>query len=584
MAKYNFFISYSRRDGTEIAQLITSLLNQKGYSVWMDNYELRAGDSWRNRIANAIANCDCFLPIITTKYILSKWVRQELEFALSFSKDRAKIILPLFCTKEQLPIELDYFLFPFQQRKAENEQDIIAFVDEIEFAYGYKLKTEVLYEKLTEYKRIGNENKTAETLCELIEKTCQKWENLAVAPSRQQELFKLSKELLRLYTELEKYAGNYDIESRKTAHAIIDTLDKVNDFLRAPKNSLFTKHLYFAAVAVRLVYFDREIRKECADILTNGDAAFSCPLAQFAEKQRLFVQAYYGLLQKENEYKFENGFSESDFAFITETENFILENKKQETTTPAPQKHRQTEILSETDEILVSVARFMQEGNKLFDVLQKKGIAGDFLSCLLTSYERLKNYCEVVGAKNVAADCIDRIVEIRNAIDKSNTDSPSDEKIENGIKSLLGFTLKGSGDYDVFISFKSEDADLAEKIYNLCQRNLKVPFWSKRTLPQLSKSEYEDAIYNALRKSKHFVIVLSRLEYLQANWIKREMAAFDRAITEGRKRNANFVFVVTDNVYNEIIDSNKMCLDERYCGYQIIKMSEYEETLMQYIT
>ena len=62
------------------------------------------------------------------------------------------------------------------------------------------------------------------------------------------------------------------------------------------------------------------------------------------------------------------------------------------------------------------------------------------------------------------------------------------------------------------------------------------------------------------------------------------MSTFHRAITEGRKNGANFVFVVTDDVYEAIMDSNKMCLDERYCGYQIIKMSEYEETLAQYIS
>ena len=113
---------------------------------------------------------------------------------------------------------------------------------------------------------------------------------------------------------------------------------------------------------------------------------------------------------------------------------------------------------------------------------------------------------------------------------------------------------------------------------------MKVPFWSKRTLPELSKSEYEDAIYDALRKSKHFVVVLSSLEYLNANWVQREMKAFDRAITEGRKPGGNFVFVATDSVYEQILSCNKMCLDERFCGYQIIKMSEYEQTLMSYIT
>lgn len=61
------------------------------------------------------------------------------------------------------------------------------------------------------------------------------------------------------------------------------------------------------------------------------------------------------------------------------------------------------------------------------------------------------------------------------------------------------------------------------------------------------------------------------------------MATFDRAITEGRKEGGNFLFVVTDDIYDYIIRSNKMCLDERYCGYQIIKMSEYESLLYKYL-
>ena len=208
---------------------------------------------------------------------------------------------------------------------------------------------------------------------------------------------------------------------------------------------------------------------------------------------------------------------------------------------------------------------------------------GSFLKCLLTSYESLKAYCQVVGASDVAAQCVDRILEIRNLVEKSGDTASEDGKAEKGIKSLLGFTLHGSGSYDVFISFKNEDSDLAETIYTYCKKHFKEPFWSKRSLPELSASEYEDAIYDALRKSKHFIVVLSKVEYMKEKWVKKEMATFDRAITEGRKTDSNFLFVVTDEVYRQIIGSNKMCLDERYCGYQIIKMSEYDSVLYKYL-
>lgn len=206
------------------------------------------------------------------------------------------------------------------------------------------------------------------------------------------------------------------------------------------------------------------------------------------------------------------------------------------------------------------------------------------MKCLLTSYERLKNYCQIVGAVDVAADCVDRIVEIRDQLDKAEDSSTHNDKAENGIKSLLGLTLSTGDHYDVFISFKDQDSDLAEKIYQFCHQHMKVPFWSKRSLPELSKSEYAQAIYQALDRSSHFVVVLSKLEYLYTDWISQEMAIFHREITEGRKpENANFIFVATDNLYQTIIGNNKKDLPIEYRGYQIIKMSDYQNTLLQYI-
>ena len=125
---------------------------------------------------------------------------------------------------------------------------------------------------------------------------------------------------------------------------------------------------------------------------------------------------------------------------------------------------------------------------------------------------------------------------------------------------------------------------MAETIYNYCNSLLKQPFWSKRSLPELSKSEYEDAIYNALDKSKHFVVVLSKLEYLNSNWVREEMETFHSDKLEGRKgKESNFIFVVTDDLYETITKCKKTCLETRFRKYQIIKMSEYENDLIQYL-
>lgn len=581
MAKYNFFISYCHKDGTAYAREIKSRLTERGYSVRMDD-ELTVGFDFASSIAEAIQNSDCFLPIITDAYSESRAALNELELALSTAKGRGQRIIPLYMTDGYSP-PVSFSMQDLITFNVSSADGITRAVDSIDSTYGHDLKSKVLYEKLSEYKSIKNDNKVAATVCELILLTVQKWESSHRL--NYGEMKDIIRELCRLYNELDCYSAGYDAESKETARVILDTISKVPPLTyskpgKTQSKNIFQRDVYFCAAALRLIYLERTIRTECVDVITGGDVPNPCPIDTYISRQEPFLKAYRAFTEDGS---FDRRFTEEDTDFIRETESFICKNETVSTRASHSVKDKLDDVPDENGEILRSVAKFMQEGNKLFDALEKRGIAGDFLSCLLTSYERLKNYCEVVGAKGVAADCVDRIVEIRRAIERAEGGDAPNEKAENGIKSLLGFTLRGSGNYDVFISFKSEDSDLAERIYNFCQKNLKVPFWSKRTLPQLSKSEYEDAIYDALRKSRHFIVVLSNIEYLSANWIKREMAAFDRAITEGRKKDANFVFVVTDDVYRQIISSNKMCLDERYCGYQIIKMSEYEETLMSYI-
>lgn len=587
MKKYDFFISYCKIDGEEIATMLSKGLMENGYSVFFDVDAIQAGTNFNECIIDAISNCDYFIPIITDASQDSAYVMHEIDFACSRATGRALPIIPIIVT-EQICNELMYYIGRIQCLKIDQKSNLSVAIKEIVTKIhniaSHKIDSSLLYEKLLEYRKLNNHNKEAEVLCEIINLSRENYRN---TPEVEFKLVrKQCEELLKLYENLSKYVGNYDEESRKVSHKIIAELDNTYNMLTEPsrnhKRNLFNRHLIFASYAIRLIFLDRQVRYECADILSNGDEKHPFPDNKFINMQKPFVEVFY---QESDKIK-ESGFEESELYFIAETKKYIFEHIASGTVMPHISKRDTTENseFSKNDEILVSIAKFMREGNKLFDVLQKNGIAGDFLKCLLTSYERLKNYCEIVGANEVAVDCVERIVEIRNEIDKHSDDNNENEKVEKGIKSLLGFTLKNSGNYDVFISFKNEDSDLAERIYRYCHKNMKEPFWSKKSLPELSKSDYEDAIYAALRNSKHFVIVLSKLEYLNANWIKTEMSTFHRAITEGRKMGANFVFVVTDDVYKAIIDSNKTCLDERYCGYQIIKMSEYEEVLVKYLS
>lgn len=580
MAKYEVFLSYSVRDGRELARALATALREQGHTVWFDMDTLRPVYEWAKAIAEAIASCDWFVPVITDAYSSSEYALNELNFAFESARNRSKRILPVMAARErELPPAVSLRIGGLECLPCRGVQDVpsisVQLHEEIAFASG----SAMLYEKLAEYSRLKNDNREAEAICSIVDLLCVRYERETVPAKRRA----VCGEIWRLYERLGRYVGGYDAESRRTVHRILETLDRVGAMIGsgAEESGEFVSDGYFCAFALHVIYQDREIRSECADVITNGDVKDPCPVKGYTGKQKPFAEAF-RRLQGAGAAK-AGAYSAEERAFIEETPRFIFDLSAAPRERPKPE--RKTELPKPTgeDEILLSVANFMQEGNRLFDVLQKNRLEGSFLKCLLTSYERLKAYCEVIGAESVAAECVERIVELRSAVEKQTEDGSKDGKAEKGLKSLLGLSLHDGGSYDVFISYKSEDSDLAETIYKYCQKHLKEAFWSKRSLPELSKSEYEDAIYAALRNSRHFVVVLSDLKYLQANWIKKEMSTFDRAITEGRKPGGNFVFVVTDDVYREIIDSKKLCLDERYCGYQIIRMSEYETTLVQYL-
>ena len=576
MAKYEFFLSYAYKD-LELAKGVQELLQNYGHSVFKDD-GVQAGAEWVEFIAEGIANSAYFIPLITDRFLESRNTRNELSFAIEMSRSRGQIVLPLIFTTQPLSPGMRLQLSTLQQIRISAPEELTPALEKIHRMASTNDRIALLYEKLVEYRNLGHGVKEAETVCQLIALLCQQWGD---RPADQR---KLCMELCRLLEKLARHSMGYTPESKAFGYQILGALSPLHALL-SQNAERFMGDIFFSAFAVQMQYWDWEASVEAVDLRTSGDVFTGCidpfPVAKAAAHQKPYVDAFEALYSREKD-RLER-FTQEEQAFIHQTTKFVLQPGVH-ASSPYRSTTAQTQPKTQEDEILLSIAKFMQEGNQLFDLLQKRGAAGDFLKCLLTSYERLKAYCQIVGATDVAAQCVDRIVEIRGQLDKPGSDETGGEKAEKGIKSLLGLTLRESGNYDVFISFKSEDSDLAEKVYQLCQRHMKVPFWSKRTLPELSKSEYEDAIYDALRKSKHFVVVLSKLEYLQANWIMREMKAFDRAITEGRKPGGNFVFVATDEVYSQIIRSNKMCLDERYCGYQILKMSEYEKTLMQYIT
>src|SRR5512145_2963079 len=72
--------SYSRRD-TETVDTIVAKMAQAGSSVWIDREAIKAGNTWRVQIVQAIDTCNAFVLMLSPNSAASDNVRKEIDLA-----------------------------------------------------------------------------------------------------------------------------------------------------------------------------------------------------------------------------------------------------------------------------------------------------------------------------------------------------------------------------------------------------------------------------------------------------------------------------------------------------------------------
>jgi hypothetical protein len=88
------FISYARKDGSELAFRLERDLRARGFDVWRDVSRLDAGRVWSIAIEHALSDCDCVLALISPASHTSGICRGEQLIAA----DRGKLIIPILVT------------------------------------------------------------------------------------------------------------------------------------------------------------------------------------------------------------------------------------------------------------------------------------------------------------------------------------------------------------------------------------------------------------------------------------------------------------------------------------------------------
>jgi hypothetical protein len=97
------FLSYSHADKRFVKSLVAKL-SAKQIKVWIDEAEIRPGDSLIDKLRDAIDSVDVLVAVLSRASINSPWVKKEIEIAtIRGIKHKRLKVIPLLLNKCPLP-------------------------------------------------------------------------------------------------------------------------------------------------------------------------------------------------------------------------------------------------------------------------------------------------------------------------------------------------------------------------------------------------------------------------------------------------------------------------------------------------
>lgn len=100
------FICHASKDKSIVRRIATEL-ERYGIRVWLDERELRVGDSLRERIEQALENSDHVIVVLSKMALRRPWVKKEINAAFSLETSRREnVILPVLIDPCEVPLLL----------------------------------------------------------------------------------------------------------------------------------------------------------------------------------------------------------------------------------------------------------------------------------------------------------------------------------------------------------------------------------------------------------------------------------------------------------------------------------------------
>lgn len=510
--KYDIVISYCREQTNFARDLMNALCNS---NIKVFNpYTITVGDDFYEKIGQAILNTRVYVPILSKKSVESQNFLSELKTAISASKNSGTVIYP---------IAFDYDDFNWDEySNILGLADIPAYrIDKINFDSSITFVDD--------------------------------WFSF---------MFSAEATLAELSSDVKEYIG-------------VGSLKKAID---AQEQYIITLDKYLSAW-----------RKKEENILTGAYIKYLDLLLQHKQlnKAGIVIDKILSLISAKNISRFEDKFIRLlvEFSIEIDDEQIVLDKINacngdligfKEKFINGKERTKTLELVSDnaTDPLVDKIAAYGKATVELFEALFENGFAPGCKETLVSAYDRILGYCKSVNICNeVPTICIDKISELKKHV-QSGDFSSRDENTLKSLKVYLGQALPDTGNYDVFISHKSEDDAIATKVYEYLRQTGRVVFCDHFTLRELHDSFYDKRIVESLENSKHLVVVASDPEFLKDGWVYSEWHRFynDKRLN---RRNGNLILVLSDNLMKRIGDLPSDLRD----GIEFIKTSEFRDRI-----
>lgn len=105
--KYDVFISHASEDKNEVVRPLALALQVKQLRVWYDEFELKIGDSLRQKIDKGLVNSRFGIVVLSKNFIRKGWTNYELDGIITKSISGQQVVLPIWhnITKQEV---IDY--------------------------------------------------------------------------------------------------------------------------------------------------------------------------------------------------------------------------------------------------------------------------------------------------------------------------------------------------------------------------------------------------------------------------------------------------------------------------------------------